>query len=124
MLKVPHRVEDGFRRRSAGLPAETQLLLLVAAADPTGEATLLWRAAAHLGVAPEAAAPAEQGGVASVLTITGELARAGEPAVESTAIADTTGAVTLRHSLTATSPGAVDLIPAHPGTRSAGHLAG
>ncbi len=59
-LEVPHRVEDGFRRRSAELPAETQLLLLVAAADPTGEAALLWRAAAHLGLDPEAAAPAEQ----------------------------------------------------------------
>ncbi len=32
-LSVPRRVEDGFRRRSASLPAETQLLLLVAAAD-------------------------------------------------------------------------------------------
>nr|WP_221381542.1 LuxR family transcriptional regulator [Actinoplanes polyasparticus] len=61
--KVPHRVEDGFRRRSAGLPAETQLLLLVAAADPTGETALLWRAATHLGIAPEAAAPAEQAGL-------------------------------------------------------------
>jgi DNA-binding CsgD family transcriptional regulator len=59
-LKVPRRVEDGFRRRSAQLPAETQLLLLVAAADPTGEAALLWRAADHLGIDPGSAAPAEQ----------------------------------------------------------------
>ena len=67
-LKVPHRVEDGFRRRSAGLPDETQLLLLVAAADPTGEAALLWRAAAHLGIPPEAAAPAEQAGLLEIDT--------------------------------------------------------
>jgi hypothetical protein len=67
-LKVPHRVEDGFRRRSAGLPAETQLLLLVAAADPTGEAALLWRAATHLGIPPEAAAPAEQAGLVEIAT--------------------------------------------------------
>jgi DNA-binding CsgD family transcriptional regulator len=67
-LRVPHRVEDGFRRRSAELPAQTQLLLLIAAADPTGEAALLWRAAAHLGIAPEAAAPAEQAGLLEIDT--------------------------------------------------------
>lgn len=66
--RVPRRVEDGFLRRSAGLPAETQLLLLVAAADPTGEVALLWRAAAHLGIPPEAAAPAEQAGLMEVGT--------------------------------------------------------
>jgi GNAT superfamily N-acetyltransferase len=38
-LSVPRRIEDGFRRRSDSLPTETQLLLLVAAAAPTGEAT-------------------------------------------------------------------------------------
>jgi DNA-binding CsgD family transcriptional regulator len=68
VLKVPHRVEDGFRRRSAHLPAETQLLLLVAAADPTGEAAQLWRAAAHLSIDPEAAAPAEQAGLLEIDT--------------------------------------------------------
>ncbi len=68
VLEVPHRIEDGFRRRSAGLPAETQLLLLIAAADPTGDAALLWRAAAHLGIAPEAAAPAEQAGMLEIDT--------------------------------------------------------
>ena len=67
-LRVPHRVEDGFRRRSAGLPAETQLLLLVAAADPTGDAVLLWRAATHLGIAREAAAPAEHAALLEIGT--------------------------------------------------------
>ena len=67
-LRVPRRVEDGFRRRSAGLPAQTQLLLLVAAADPTGEVTLLWRAAAHLSIPAEAAVPAEQAGLLEVGT--------------------------------------------------------
>lgn len=56
---VPRRVEDSFSARSAQLPEQTQLLLLVAAADPTGDTGLLWRAAAALGIAPEAAAPAE-----------------------------------------------------------------
>ena len=33
-------MEDSFRRRADALPAETLLLLLVAAADPTGDAAL------------------------------------------------------------------------------------
>jgi hypothetical protein len=65
-LSVPHRVEDSFRRRSATLPSETQLLLLVAAAEPTGDAALLWRAADHLGIVREAAAPAESAGLLEV----------------------------------------------------------
>ncbi|WP_181313188.1 ATP-binding protein [Nocardioides campestrisoli] len=67
-LSVPRRVEDSFRRRSASLPAETQLLLLVAAAEPTGDATVLWRAASHLGIAPDAAAPAEASGLLEITT--------------------------------------------------------
>lgn len=50
VLSVPRRVEDSFQRRSSSLPADTQMLLLVAAADPTGDAELLWRAAQHLGI--------------------------------------------------------------------------
>lgn len=67
-LDVPRRIEDGFQRRSDSLPAETQLLLLVAAADPTGETELLWGAAVHLGIAPEAAAPAEVAGLLEIDT--------------------------------------------------------
>ncbi len=67
-LSVPRRVEDSFRRRSASLPAETQLLMLVAAAEPTGDAAVLWRAASHLGIAPEAAAPAEASGLLEIDT--------------------------------------------------------
>lgn len=62
-LDVPRRIEDSFKRRSASLPADAQLLLLVAAAEPTGDVTLLWRAAAELGVDREAAAPAEAAGL-------------------------------------------------------------
>jgi DNA-binding CsgD family transcriptional regulator len=50
------RIEDSFRRRLAGLPAETQRLLLVAAADPVGDPVLVWRAAERLGIGVEAAA--------------------------------------------------------------------
>nr|WP_255669936.1 LuxR family transcriptional regulator [Aeromicrobium wangtongii] len=63
---VPSRIEDSFRRRSAHLPAETRLLLVVAAAEPTGEAALLWRAAAELGIGPESAAPAEASGLLEI----------------------------------------------------------
>ena len=49
------RIEDSFRRRLAGLPAETQRLLLVAAAEPVGDPVLLWRAAERLGIGVHAA---------------------------------------------------------------------
>ena len=67
-LSVPYRVEDEFRRRSDDLPPDTQLLLLVAAAEPTGDVTLLWRAAAELRIAREAAAPAEAAGLLEIDT--------------------------------------------------------
>ncbi|WP_344292374.1 helix-turn-helix transcriptional regulator [Streptomyces synnematoformans] len=65
-LGVPRRIEDSFRRRSGSLPAETQLLLLIAAAEPVGDATLLWRAADHLGIGPDAAAPTEAAGLLEI----------------------------------------------------------
>jgi DNA-binding CsgD family transcriptional regulator len=49
------RIEDSFRRRLAGLPADTQRLLLVAAAEPVGDPVLVWRAADRLGIAVTAA---------------------------------------------------------------------
>lgn len=66
VLSVPRRVEEGFRRRSSSLPADGQLLLLVAAAEPTGDEGLLWRAAARLGLDREAAAPAEAAGLLEI----------------------------------------------------------
>jgi DNA-binding CsgD family transcriptional regulator len=50
------RIEDSFHRRLAGLPTETQRLLLVAAAEPVGDPVLVWRAAGRLGIGVEAAA--------------------------------------------------------------------
>ncbi|TYT24797.1 LuxR family transcriptional regulator, partial [Luteimonas viscosa] len=67
-LSVPRRVQNSFQQRSASLPAETQLLLLVAAADPTGDVALLWRAAAHLGIARETVAPAKVAGLVEIDT--------------------------------------------------------
>ncbi|WP_220451323.1 AAA family ATPase [Nocardioides dongkuii] len=63
---IPHAIEVSFRRRAEGMPAQTQLLLLVAAVDPSGDAALLWRAAAHLGIAPESTAFAEAAGLLEV----------------------------------------------------------
>jgi DNA-binding CsgD family transcriptional regulator/tetratricopeptide (TPR) repeat protein len=55
-LGLSGRIEDSFRRRFAGLPAETQRLLLVAAAEPVGDPVLVWRAAGRLGIGVQAAA--------------------------------------------------------------------
>jgi len=45
------------------LPPETRQLLLLAAADPTGDPALLWQAAAQLGITGEAAIPAAEAGL-------------------------------------------------------------
>jgi DNA-binding CsgD family transcriptional regulator len=57
------RVEDGFRRRIAALPAATRTVLLAAAVEPVGNVPLLWRALDRLGVTPEAAAVAQAEGL-------------------------------------------------------------
>src|SRR4051794_6893599 len=57
------RVEDAFMQRVAALPGETQLLLLVAAAEPVGDVGLLWRAATQLGIRGSASRPAEDAGL-------------------------------------------------------------
>jgi DNA-binding CsgD family transcriptional regulator len=62
-LPLPSLIEESFRERVERLPAETQRLLLVAAAEPIGDPALLWRAAERLGLGPEAAAPAEAAGL-------------------------------------------------------------
>ena len=50
--------------RIEALPDETRRLLVVAAADPTGDAAMIWRAAARLGITPDAATPAAEAGLA------------------------------------------------------------
>ncbi|MEU4097568.1 AAA family ATPase [Streptomyces sp. NPDC026673] len=52
-------VERAFRRRFQSLPPDSRRLLLIAAAEPTGDVDLLWRAAGAQGIPAEAAAPAE-----------------------------------------------------------------
>ncbi|MBB5083704.1 LuxR family transcriptional regulator [Nonomuraea endophytica] len=53
-------LRDRYERRVRALPEPTRRLLLLASADPTGDATLLWRAAQGLGLGPHVAAPAEE----------------------------------------------------------------
>ena len=62
-LPLPGRIEASFLRRAQQLPAATQRLLLVAAAEPTGEPALLWRAAEMLAIPAEAVAPAQADGL-------------------------------------------------------------
>jgi DNA-binding CsgD family transcriptional regulator len=52
------RIEDSFARQLDALPAQTRRLLQLAAADPSGDWSLLWRAAGRLGIGVQAGAPA------------------------------------------------------------------
>jgi DNA-binding CsgD family transcriptional regulator len=54
-VPVSDSVEESFTRRLACLPNDARRLLLVAAADPVGDPSLVWRAAERLGI-PESAA--------------------------------------------------------------------
>jgi DNA-binding CsgD family transcriptional regulator len=60
---VASRVEEAFVQRVRSLPPETQRLLLVAAAEPVGDVSLLWRAAERLGLRGDAGRPAEAAGL-------------------------------------------------------------
>ena len=57
---LPRRLEQDYVRRLQVLPEDTRRLVLLAAADPVGDATLLWRAARALGIDVRAAAPAAE----------------------------------------------------------------
>jgi DNA-binding CsgD family transcriptional regulator len=54
-LRFRGRLEELYRSRMRALPGSTQTLLLLAAADTTGEPALVWNAARNLGIDPEAA---------------------------------------------------------------------
>jgi DNA-binding CsgD family transcriptional regulator len=63
---LPGRLEEQFLRRVAGLPNATGRLILVAAAEPLGDAALLWRAAERLAIDPSALDPATAAGLLEV----------------------------------------------------------
>src|SRR4051812_7815023 len=56
---VSNQMEEHYIRRIRALPEQTQALLMLAAADPTGDPALFWRAGLALGLDPEAAGAAE-----------------------------------------------------------------
>ena len=56
---LPRHLEDHYLQRAGELPEATQRLLLLAAAEPIGDATLIWRAAQALGIERSSLAPAE-----------------------------------------------------------------
>ena len=58
------RIEESFRRQLGALPAQPRRLLQLAAAEPTGDPVLVWRAAGQLGICAEAAGPAVEAGLA------------------------------------------------------------
>jgi DNA-binding CsgD family transcriptional regulator len=57
------QLERGFAKRLGALPPDTQTFLTLAAAEPKGDAELLWSAAQRLGLGWNVAAPAEQVGL-------------------------------------------------------------
>jgi hypothetical protein len=48
-VPLPGRIEDSFRRQLEALPEQTRRLLALAAADPSGDPLLVWRAAGGWG---------------------------------------------------------------------------
>jgi len=76
---LSRRIERSFRRRFESLPPDSRQLLLIAAAEPTGDVTLLWRAAERLGIGADAVGPAEAAGLVEL----GARARFRHPLVRS-----------------------------------------
>ncbi len=67
-VPIATSVEEEFRARLEALPADTRRLLQVAAADPAGDPTLVFRAAGGLGVEPGALGPAVEAGLVNIGT--------------------------------------------------------
>jgi DNA-binding CsgD family transcriptional regulator len=63
---VPSQLREQYLRRVAGLPEATQRLMLLAAADPLGDVTLLWRAAERLCTGPSALGHAARAGLLEI----------------------------------------------------------
>jgi DNA-binding CsgD family transcriptional regulator len=64
IARVPASMEETFRMRVDALPEPSQRLLVLAAADATGDPTLVWRAAAALGIEFTASGAAIEAGLA------------------------------------------------------------
>jgi DNA-binding CsgD family transcriptional regulator/tetratricopeptide (TPR) repeat protein len=57
-------IEDSFLRQLEALPERTRRLVQLAAADPSGDRSLVWRAAGRLGIPADAAALGTEAGLA------------------------------------------------------------
>jgi hypothetical protein len=65
-VTIAGRIEVSFQRRVRELPGETRRSLLVAAAEPVGDTTLLWRAAERLGIDLSAVDAAKSDGLMEI----------------------------------------------------------
>jgi DNA-binding CsgD family transcriptional regulator len=65
-MAEPGEIEATFRQRVAELPSLTRRFLAVAAAEPTGDPIIVWRAASALGIAPGDPTPAIDAGLIAV----------------------------------------------------------
>jgi DNA-binding CsgD family transcriptional regulator len=75
------RIEESFARQVRALPRSTQRFLQLAAADPSGDTLLVWRAAGKLGIPVQVATPA----VAAALVEFGARVRFRHPLARSAA---------------------------------------
>ena len=66
MVSVPDRIEATFLHRIEGLPVQTRWMLLLAAAEPSGDPALLWLAAQQRSVSRIALEPAERAGLLEI----------------------------------------------------------
>jgi DNA-binding CsgD family transcriptional regulator len=114
LLPLGRQLEERFLRQARRLPADTQLLLLAAAADPTGNPGLLWRTGHDLGFSPAAAAPAQ----AENLITVGTVIRFRHPLIRSAIYYS--AAPTERQRIHRALAGATD--PGHDPDRRAWHL--
>jgi DNA-binding CsgD family transcriptional regulator len=65
-LSLEGRIEESFQQRLEALPEDTQRLLLVAAAEPGGDPTLVSRAAERLSITSTAVEAAESAGLIEI----------------------------------------------------------
>jgi DNA-binding CsgD family transcriptional regulator len=66
LLPMAGQLEESFRRRLTELPETTRRFLTVAAAEPTGDPVIVWRAAGMLGLGPHDAVAAIDAGLVEV----------------------------------------------------------
>jgi len=63
-VSLDGRIQESFARQLEALPAQTRRLVQLAAADPSGDPVLVWRAAGRLAIGAGAAGPATKAGLA------------------------------------------------------------